>query len=225
MLALAAAAAAATVALAAQSPRTVRASILNAANAQQSVHYVTTQAIGNALITLKGDVEAADGIQHITLKVGKRTGHLTILALDQTAYMQGDALGLEAQGLTKAQATKYSGQWISVPKGDKLYGPTVDDVTLGSAIKNITPRGKLTAATRKVHGTRIVAVRGISGTGKKKVIRVLAAKAKGKRLPLEEDEINLGQQYLSHTLLSKWNESVTVQAPASSTPIATVRQT
>jgi hypothetical protein len=66
-------------------------------------------------------------------------------------------------------------------------------------------------------------VRGTSGTGKKKLIQALATKAGGKRLPFEEDEFAAGESYISRTVLSKWNEPVQVQAPASSTPIATVR--
>lgn len=222
-LAIALGSGAAAAAYAAQSPKAVRASILEAATAQHSVHYVTREVVGNALLTLTGDVESADGIQDVGIKVGKQTAHLTIRVLDQTAYLQGDALGLQIQGLTKTQASKYAGQWISIPEGDKLYIGTAEDVTLGSALRVITPRGRLTATSRRYHGIRVVAVRGISGTGTKKELQVLAARAKGERLPLEEDEIAPGRSYIAHTVLSSWNEPVTVQAPGSSVPIATVR--
>jgi hypothetical protein len=221
---VAVAAGTAAIALAAQSPKQLRASIVGAAKAQHSVHYVAKQIVGNSLTTLTGDVESGDGIQHVKIELGKKTGHLTIYVLGQTAYLEGDALGLQIQGLTKAQATKYAGQWISIPKGDKFYGPTAADVTLGSAIQIITPHGRLSRFKAKQHGTRVIGVRGTSGTGKKKLLQVLAAKARGKRLPLEEDEVAPGQEYISRTVFSKWNEPVQVQAPASSTPISTVRQ-
>ncbi|HKD95507.1 MAG TPA: hypothetical protein VKB43_12435 [Gaiellaceae bacterium] len=220
----AAAIAAVGVARAAQSPRAVRASIVNAARAQQSVHYKTSQIIGNGLLTLTGDVEAADGTQHVSLKVGKKTAHLAIVVSDQTAYVQGDAAGLQAlQGLTKTQASTYAGQWISIPKGDKDYDETAADVTLGSLIQLSTPRGHLVARSRKFHGKRLVAVIGITGKGKKKEVQVLAAPRKGKRLPVEEDELSPGQEYISHTVFGRWNEAVQVPVPASSVPISTVR--
>jgi hypothetical protein len=211
-------------AFAAVSPRALRASIINAGKAQQSVHYVAKQVVGNSLTTYTGDVEAADGIQHVTLKLGKKTAHFTIIVIDQTVYVQGDDLGLQlGLGLTKTQASTYAGQWISIPKGDKLYTGQAAFVTLGSVMQIITPRGRLAAFKVKRHGVRLVGVRGISGTGKKKELQVLVAPAHGKRLPLEEDELTPGAGYISHTVLSKWNESVQVQAPSSSTPISTVR--
>lgn len=220
----AAAAVAVGVARAAQSPRAVRASIIDAARAQQSVHYKTEQVVGNARLTLVGDVEAADGTQHVSLKLGKKTGHLAIVVSAQTAYVQGDLLGLEAmQGLTKTQASTYAGQWIAIPKGDKDYGQTAADVTLGSLIQLSTPRGHLAAGSKKLHGERVVAVVGVSGKGKKKELKVLAARPKGTRLPIEEDEVEPGQEYIAHTVFGRWNESVQVQAPTSSVPISTVR--
>ncbi len=223
-LVVALAAVAATVALAAQSPKALRTSILAAARAEHSVHYKTSQIAGGALITLVGDVEAADGSQHVTLKAGKQTAHLTILVSDQTAYVQGDLLGLEAlQGLTKTQASTYAGQWISIPKGDKDYGETAADVTLGSVLQLSTPRGHLAVASRKLHGERVVAVIGVSGKGKKKELKVLAARPRGNRLPVEEDEIEPRREYIAHTVFGHWNESVQVQVPSSSVPIVTVR--
>ena len=113
MLFVAAAAVTAAVAYAAQSPKALRASILRAAMAQQSVHYATSEVDGNALLKITADVAAADGRQHVTFKAGKQTGQITILVLDNTAYVTGDTSGLELlQGLTASQASKYAGQWI-----------------------------------------------------------------------------------------------------------------
>jgi len=221
---VAAAVAAAGVARAAQSPRVVRASIVAAAKAQQSVHYKTSQIVGNGRLTLLGDVEATDGTQHVSLKVGKKAGEITIVVSNQIAYVQGDVVGLEAlQGLTKTQATTYAGQWISIPKGDKDYGSAAADVTLGSFIQISTPRGHLAAGVQKLHGQRVLAVAGVTGKGKKRELKVLAARPKGTRLPVEEDEVAPGQEYLAHTVFSRWNETVQVQVPASSVPISTVR--
>jgi hypothetical protein len=222
-LAVAAAAALAAVALAAQSPEALRASILGAAKAQHSVHYATREVLGNLRLTLTGDVAVTAGRQHVVFEVGTQTGHITIRVLARTAYVQGDANGLQLlQQLTKAQASKYAGRWISIPKGDEAYSRTAAEVTLGTFLQSITPRGRLATFKGKEHGTRVIGVRAISGTGKKKKLQVLVARAKGKRLPLGENEAVPGRDFIGRTTMSKWNESVRVQAPAQSVPISTV---
>ena len=224
MLFVAAAAVTAAAAYAAQSPKALRASILRVAKAQHSVHYAVHEVDGNAVLTIAADVAAADGRQHVSFKAGKQTGQITILVLDETAYVEGDTKGLELlQGLTTSQASKYAGQWISIPKGDKSYNRTAAAVTFASFLQEITPHGHLAAFKGKLHGTRVIGVRATSGTGKKKKLQVLVARARGKPLPLEEDEFAPGREYVSHTAMTKWNESVQVQAPSSSTPISTVR--
>jgi hypothetical protein len=215
----------AAVAYATLSPKALRASIVDAAKAQQSVHYVQKNILGNALLTLTGDVATDHGIQHVKLVAGKQTGRITIYVVDQTAYVQGNAFGLHAlQGLTKTQAAKYAGQWISIPKGDKLYAGTAAAVTLGSFVQSIAPRGRLKTFSAKAHGVRVVGVRGIFGKGKRRTLTAIDARAKGKKLPLEAEDFTPGEESIGHTAISKWNESVQVQAPSSSTPISTVRQ-
>jgi hypothetical protein len=202
----------------------VRASIVAAAKAQQSVHYKVTENDGPARVTIVGDVAAAEGTQHYSFKIGKKTGKVTIVVSGQTAYVQGNVLGLEAlQKLTKAQATTYAGQWISIPEGDKDYANAATDVTLGSIIQSSTPRGRLAVGVHKLHGQRVLAVGGVTGTGKKREVKVLATRPKGSRLPIEEDEVAPAKEYISHTVFGRWNETVQAQVPASSVPIATVR--
>lgn len=215
---------AAATAFAALSPKALRASILTAARSQKSVHWVQRNVFGSALLTFTTDAAATEGIQHATLKVGKTTAHLTILVVDQTAYVQGDARALQdLQGLTKAQATQYAGQWISVPKGDQDFSGTAAAVTLPSLVNLLAPHGKLATFSGKLRGKKVIGVRATSGTGKKKELDVLVAPAHGKPLPLEDDIFVPRQASISRMVLSRWNESVTVQAPSSSTPIATVR--
>ena len=224
LLAAAAAAGAVPAASATESPKAVRASILAAANAQHSVRYVTRELVGSTLLSFTGDIAATDGRQRVSFKAGTQTGQITILVLDQIAYVQGDANGLQLlQELTKAQSAKYAGQWISIPKGDKDYNSTAASVTLGSFLKSITPHGRLAVVRAKLHGTRVIAIRATSGTGKKKRIQVLDARASGKRLPLEEVDLVPGQEYIGRTTMSNWNESVQVTAPANAVPISAVR--
>lgn len=214
----------AAVASAAESPSALRARIIAAAKAQSSVHWEQKGIFGRSLVSYVTDSGTTEGIQQATFKIGKATAHLTIEVIDKADYAKGNAAGLElVVGLTKAQATKYAGQWISITSDDKAYAPTSQAVTLPSLVPTLSPRGHLAQAAAKLHGQKVVAVRGTFGKGKKKTVEVLVAPATGKPLPLEFDVATPGMQSLVHTTFSKWNEAVSVTAPASSTPIATVR--
>lgn len=216
--------ASAAAALASQSPKAVRASIVAAARAQRSVHWSATEVIGAVAYTTGTDAAKTEGAQHITFAVGKQKAHARIIVTGGFAYVRGDALGLRLNlGLTQAQAGKYAGRWISIPKFDAAYASTAEGDTMASVVHDLTPRGRLSLDTGKVHGVRVIGVRGVSGSGKKKVAEVVIARAHGKRLPLEEDIFAPGKNAIGHTTFSKWNETVTVTAPTSSTPIATVR--
>jgi hypothetical protein len=222
-LGVAAVAVAAAAALAAQSPQALRNEIAAAARSQHSVHWQGTDVVGGARVSSGADVSTTEGSQHVTFFLGQTKAHVSIRVVDHTAYVEGDALGLRLNlGLTNAQATKYAGQWISIPKSAKLYAGTAEADTLGSLVTSIVPRGRVKAFSAKLHGVRVVGVRSVHGKGKKKTLQVLDARAHGKRLPVEEDEVTPGMNAVSRTVLSRWNEPVQVQAPANAVPIATV---
>jgi hypothetical protein len=224
MIVTAAVAATAAVALAAQSPKTLRASIVAAARAQRSVHWSATEIIGAVAVTTGTDATKTGGVQHVTLAIGKERAHVRIVVTGGVAYVRGDALGLQLNlGLTAAQAKKYAGRWISIPKLDPSYAPTAAGDTMDSVVRELAPHGRLSLISGKLHGVRVIGVRGISGTGKKKMAEVLITSAHGQRLPLEEDTLAPGKHAIGHTEFSKWNETVKVTAPASSTPIGAVR--
>jgi len=223
-LVTAALAASAVVAYAAQSPKALQASIVAAVRAQRSVHWSATEVIGGLALKTGTDAARTGGVQHVTFAVGNQEGHIRIVAAGGVAYVQGDALGLRLNlNLTQPQATKYAGQWISIPKSDKASKSTVDGDTMATVAHDLVPHGRLSLVSGKLHGARVIGVRGISGKGKKKVAEAVLVHAHGKPLPIEEDIFAPGKSALGHTTFSKWNEAVKVTAPASSTPIATVR--
>lgn len=217
---------AAALAFAAQSPHALRAAILAAGRAQTAVHWVQKARDPGSQLTLTSDVSKHVGTQKLTLKAGNHTAHLTIKLLVDTAYVEGDVPGLVVlQGLTPTQAQKYANQWISVPKDDKDFSHMAAGLTVSSILEGLIPGTHLTSVSRKRHGKQVVGVRAVSGKGKKKVIFVLYAPATGKPLPLELDESAPAHAGVSDkTTFSKWNESLTVNAPDSSTPITTVRK-
>jgi hypothetical protein len=221
---VAAAAVAITAVALAATPRHVRASILAAARSEHSLHWTEHEVLGKALIESSADVNLSSGTQVVETKLGQQSGRVGIVLVSRTAYVEGDAFGLQANlGLTQAQATKYAGRWISIPKGDAVYAQTASGLTLGSIVRGMTPSGKLTLYRKTVRGTRIVVVEATSGTGTKESLESLAAHARGKPLPIEAAAIIPSRQALTHIYFSKWNEPVTVHPPPHSTPIARVR--
>jgi hypothetical protein len=212
------------VALAAQSPRAVRNEIVAAARGEHSVHWEQSSSVGGARLSSGADVTTNEGVQQVTFHIGKATGHVTIQVVDHTAYVRGDETGLELNlGLTRNKAAAYAGKWISIPKADKLYARTAQADTLGSLIASIVPHGRLRAFSAKVHGLRVFGLRAVHGKGKKKTLQILEARAHGKPLPIEEDEVTPGMNAISRTALSRWNEPVHVTAPTHAVPISTVR--
>jgi hypothetical protein len=221
--------ASAAVALASPSPKAVRASILAAARTERSVHWSAKEIVGQVAIKTATDAARSGGVQTVTLGVvqkngHERMGHVHIVVTGGVAYIRADALGLQMSlDLASAQAKKYAGRWISIPKVDPAYKPTAEGDTMNSVVHDLAPHGRLTLISAKSHGVRVIGVRGVSGSGAKKMAKVVIAHTKGKRLPLEEDILVPGKSALDHMLFSKWNETVKVTAPAKSTPISAVR--
>src|SRR5436853_5390489 len=99
----------AAVALGAQSPKTLRASIVAAARAQRSVHWSSTEIIGPVAFTSGTDATRTGGVQHVTFAIGSQRAHARIVVTGGVAYVRGDALGLQMNlGVTAAQGKKYA---------------------------------------------------------------------------------------------------------------------
>jgi hypothetical protein len=215
----------AAVALASTSPKAVRASIVSAALSQHSVRWKEHDTLGRALIESTADVTSNSGYQALVIELDSKLGTINIVYSKHVAYVKGDAFGLEMNiGLTKAQATKYAGKWISITKGDKFYAPTASGLTVASIIHRMTPRGTLRVNRAISNGTRYIAVEAASGAGTKRKLVSIAAPERGKRLPIEAASIDPSHQLVAHIDFSKWNEPVKIKAPKTSTPIATVRR-
>ncbi len=208
-----------------QPPKALKSAMLAAARAKHSVRWKQTARYPGEVFAMVSDVGATEGRQTIKLKAGKQRARLTVELVDETAYFEGDESGLAMiQGLTPSQAQAYAGQWISIPKGDRAYAEAAAALTLSSLLRNFGPRGALHVVTGKLHGARVVGVRGTYGKGRKRETDVLYARARGKKLPVGQTASVPGQHFSARVGLSKWNEPVTVTAPATSVPIATVRK-
>jgi hypothetical protein len=224
LFATALAATVAAVALAAQTPRQLRASIFTAARAKHSVHYVALTVAGFRTRII-GDASGDRGSQTITVAQGPNIGHLTVRVIRHTAYLRGDAFTLHTYltFFTTAQASRYQGRWISIPSAHSTYSTIADSVTFRSFLSSLYPKGTgLVGVRGTLDGDKVVGVRVARQRGGLHVVSTLYARAHGAPLPFKVREFAPGHGYSSASTIGRWNEPVHVQVPANAVPIATV---
>lgn len=204
---------------AATSPKQSLASILAAARAQKSVHYVADATDGSFRTTLVCDVGATSGIQRITYVRGGTTGKVTVLVSDGTAYLRGDAFTLRYyMGFKAAPSAKFAGKWVQVPHTDRDYTALAAAVTLPSTIDELRltePLSFLPAST--LGGQKVIGIKGKT-ISKQPAQAGLYTRAQGTPLPV--GEVEMSGNALSRTRFSAWNEPVHVAVPAQAVAIA-----
>ncbi|HUA95732.1 MAG TPA: hypothetical protein VMB82_09420 [Acidimicrobiales bacterium] len=211
------------------SPKAVLTASLDAAQAQGSVHYVATSAVGDKSVRVTGDTATATASQAVVLHVGKGTGHVTGRLVDGAVYLRGDTLGLEDYlGMPSTLAPKYVGQWISFPSSTKSYSTIAKSMSLTSAIDQISVEAPLSGGQRTTRGGRsAVSIKGtttsLSSTGNKGTA-ILYVSATGSPLPLAYHGTGT-QEKKSETgtvIYSKWGETVKPKVPAKSVPSSSI---
>jgi hypothetical protein len=214
---------AATVAAASHttSPKALRHAIFSVARAQRSVHYVVSSVGSSGNVTIVGDAAARRGVQRIMYENSGRSGRATVLVAARTAYLRGDAFTLRGfLGFTKAQAKRYAHAWISVLPTSRAYHSLAAAVTLGSLLTEIYPQADLTLARTKLHGRRLIGVRGAARHDGVPFVEIVFARAHGSRLPVEELETALQTSFRSRTVFGPWNGKVPVHVPAHAVPFS-----
>jgi hypothetical protein len=222
-LVLAAAAGSAAAALAGASPQARRAAILGAVDAKHSVHYVSRNQGGGRTVILDSDVGPGIGVQRVVFLAGNAAGSGTILIVHRTAYLRGDAFAMREFGFKKAQASRYAGQWISIPHSDRLYAPTAADATFASFAGDLLPNKNLESVTATVGGKKVQGVRGTAQQDGITFVETVYAPISGRPLPVEEIAASKPAGETNRVTISNWNEALHVKAPAHAVPISTVR--
>jgi len=208
----------------AKPPHTLRARIVAAGLAQESVHSAWTSPSDGVIF--RADVNADSGRERATLVGGDV---VEIRLVNDTVYFRGGYEGGQYIGLTAAQADRYTGRWIAIPRGYRPYSALASSLTFDSIVRHAVPRGRLEKSfTRRPDGTRLLMLSPPAGAGltaDPPFAYELTASAR-ELLPVASSYYLGG--FAKHGIFasrrfSKWNEPVSVDAPASSTPIATVR--
>jgi hypothetical protein len=205
-LSLAATAAAAT------SPAGVYGAAIVAAEAQKSVHYVSTSNLGGNRETIVGDAATGRGIQRITFTHAGTTGHVTVIVAKTVAYVHGDAFTLRNyMALTSAQVSRYAGRWFSLRPPGVAYAVVAEAVQMRSFVNELTMPGPFTAVpATTVAGRRVTGVRSkLTQSGKTAVLTLYVAGGS----PLPTAQVIEGSNGKVMTTMTRWNERVSIVPP------------
>lgn len=203
-------------AAATRTPAAVLAASLVAGKAQGSVHYVARSRFGGEAVTIDGDAALDRGRQLITFTKSGRTGRATVLVVNDTAYIKGDAFTLvNYMRIPPALANR----WLSLAHTVPGFKSVAEAVRLGSTLAEL----KMTAPLRfvpgrSIAGARTVGIRGRepqSGPAVDATLYVAAGKT-----PLPVEQISTESSGASDSVVfSRWREPVSVSAPAGATPL------
>lgn len=186
------------------------AAMLVAVHAQQSAHYVSTSSSKTAKVVVVADVAKTQGIQRITFTRKGKTGHVTVMVANNTAYLRGDAFTLQNfLGVPAVAARTVAGQWVRIPHTAREYAPVAEDVTLPSVALGLATTGTV----EKVKG-------GIRDTSSSRTITILLD---GKHRPTSETGTNGGAKYAM--AFTRWNENVAVSVPKKTVPVTELTKT
>jgi hypothetical protein len=204
------------------SPSTLFASILDAGEQQQSVHYISTASSTSSHVVQVADVGPGQGIQRITCTCKGQLGHVTVLVTGGNAYVLGDTFGLiNYMGFNADAATTYSERWVQIPPTDRNFKAVSSDVTLPSSIIDLSlPRPLRPSPNREVKGRAVIGVTGTvpATAGSPALTMTLYARASGTPLPVEEDVVK--GDYSGSVSFSHWNERLHIATPPDATPIS-----
>lgn len=146
-----------------------------------------------------------------------------MIVVKRTAYIHGNAYTFHNYfGFTKAQSSRYAGDWISIPYTSPGYSTVSADATFGSFLYYLFPQRNLRLVKSTIAGERVVGIRGVARLQGTTVLETLYAPAQGKRLPLEEKMTSPGHPGNGVTTMTNWGERVEIHAPAHYVPISKV---
>jgi hypothetical protein len=216
--AITAASSVATAAVAVAAPTAAQrvVSALDAGLGQSSVRWVTTEPANGAQLTIISDVGRSAGSQIITLTEGGGEAVLSVVLLDNTAYLIGNAGGLYLQGFTEAAAAKEANKWITVKPSSAAYTSAAAGLTVSSALDPLKMAGSVTSVPGvKVLGLSTVGFAGTSKPvdGQSGAAEKVYVRSTGKPLPVEV------VQQGTTTVFDNWGEPIKVTAPRGAVPI------
>ncbi|MHB8221096.1 MAG: hypothetical protein ACYDHU_12365 [Acidimicrobiales bacterium] len=202
---------------------------LGAADRQRSVHFVATSTLSTKSIVIVANAGTTSGTQAITIRVSKKTGHITGRYTGATVYFRGDAVGLESYlGMPSSIAPTYAGRWISFTSSDQNFTQIAGSMTLKTAVEQVSVSPPVTNGGRaKVNGTSVVVIRGTTTSLSSKGQHgsaVADVASGGAHLPVRF--VGTGRQGKQsaggRVSFSRWGLKVNPRAPSGAVPASSI---
>lgn len=221
-------AALAAVALAARSPKALRAAIFATAKKQHSLRYVERDSAPGLHQHMVADISGRRGVQRISFTLAgngrSAKGQFTVRVVQPLVYLRADEVAMhDYLGFTAAQAAGYHGKWIVVRPRQHGYKDLAAAVTMSSFLRDIYPSAPLSLVKTSIGGHEYTGVKGTNDTEGAGFKFVEAVFADSKMRPFAVSEVDRGKGFISAVRISRWNQAVRVPVPTDAVPIATVR--
>ncbi len=203
-------------AAAAQSPAQLVASAFDAGLAQSSVRWVSAESANGVKLGIISDVGRAAGSQVITWAQGSAEAVLSVVFINNAAYLLGNGGGLYVQGFTVAAAKAEANKWIAVKPSSAAYASAAAGLTLSSALEPLRMAGTVTSVPgTKILGQNAVGFKGTSKPfdGQAGVAETLYIRSTGTPLPVEVVQKD------STTMFADWGEPIKVTVPLGAVPV------
>jgi hypothetical protein len=185
-----------------------------------SVHVTVHFFSGNKTGEVVEDSALQSGVETVAIGLER----VSIVLDDGMAYVTGNRQGLLSyMGLPASMATALAGQWISIPPNDRSFTSVTSELTLSSALHEVTPAGSISQGRQKtVNGPSTISVSGTGSTGQARTSLFTATK--GNRLPVEAVAATGNGKAVSGEIVMfwRWGESVHTPKPPTSLRISSL---
>jgi hypothetical protein len=157
-----------------------------------------------------------------TVAIGKELA--SIVLVGGVAYISDNGQGMTSYfGLPAALVPTLAGRWISVQPTDSAFRAVTANVTLASALVDVTPAHPLTMGKRsRVNGQTVKSIAGAAPGGGGRLTLFVAAH--GRLLPVEAAESSGAGTSAKGEIVTftRWGESLHVARPQGAIPISTL---
>jgi hypothetical protein len=193
---------------------------LGAAQGEGSVRITVEFFSGSTTGKVVQDSSRNSGEQ--TVVIGKEVA--SVVLVGGVAYISANGQGMTSYfGLPSSLVPTLAGRWISVHPTDSPFRAVTANVTLASALRNVTPAGALVTGKRsRVDGQSVNSIAGTVPGGGGRLTLFLAAH--GRPLPVEAVESSGAGKSAKGEIVTfaRWGEHLHVPTPSGAIPISTI---
>jgi hypothetical protein len=206
-------------------PGQVLGASLAAAKGEDGVDWVGTSHGANVAVTLTTKAGRRDGVQSINFRLGAKNGQVSIILVETTVYINGNAFGLQQYlGFSAGAAEREAGHWLSIEEPDaslvNVYEAVAAGLTVSTTVSELAMTGPLTeTAARELAGQRVIGIRGTTLVNSQAppTPQLLYVRSTGEHLPVQAVQSYKGQA--SSETLGPWGHAPAVHVPTGAVPL------